>query len=218
MTNDTKENQESPLAETSGLSIPKTPTSDGGVHQPGYTSSPRAAAHSSELENLRQDIAAIRELIQKRLSHDKVKEEAFDRLYAELERLKRHSAVLDNKSFYIDLILLYDRMDAACEHAVGELGQVILSLREELKEILLRRDVHRISTGHDLFEPRFQRAVSTKKVVSQEKDGRVISVLREGFICGELVIRPQEVVLGRFSSAPTTDEHADGTTKSNKET
>jgi molecular chaperone GrpE (heat shock protein) len=187
-----------------------TPGSAESPNEPQGVSMPSASVKpSSDLEALRQDVAGIRELIEMRLSRDRAKEEAFDRLYEELDRIKRHAAVLDNKPLYIDLMLLYDRMGVACEqatHASEEPGEVVRSLREELKEILTRRDLHLISTVDDCFDRRLQRAVSTEVCISQEQDGKVLRVLREGFSCGELVIRPQEVVIARYRPSPAADQ------------
>jgi molecular chaperone GrpE (heat shock protein) len=218
MTNDPEEDQESSAAGTSNPCVPSAPPSvepPNGAKQ--VLSHPAGTPPSSELEALRQDVIAIRELVDKRLSRDEVKEEAFDRLYEELDRLKRHTAILDNQSLYIDLILLYDRMNAACENAAREPGHVAFSLREELREILLRRDLHLIPTGNDFFDPRTQRAISTEATVSSEEDGKVLRVIREGFSCGELVIRPQEVVVARFRPPTPKDQPGDLSTKDKEE-
>jgi len=220
MTNDPDHGQQERALRTPDLGVPKPPSS-GDSGDPlnaaeQVSSHPASTQPSGDLATLREDVAALRELVEKRLSRDKVKEEAFDRLYEELDRVKRHAALLDNKPLYIDLILLYDRMDAASDLATGESAQLVFSLREELKEILLRRDLHPISTGDDSFDPRLQRAVSTEVAVSPEEDGKVIRIIREGFSCGELVIRPQEVVVARFQPS-TPKEHPRGPSKKDKE-
>jgi hypothetical protein len=106
MTNDPEQDQDKRAAATSSdLGVPKTPPSVDPLNAAEEVSSrPASTQPSGDLAALREDVAALRELIAKRLSRDKVKEEAFDRLYEELDRLKRHAAVLDNKSLYIDLV------------------------------------------------------------------------------------------------------------------
>jgi molecular chaperone GrpE (heat shock protein) len=220
MTNDPDQRQHKRAAGTPEPGLPETPPSAGSGDPLNAAEQvsihPGSRQPSGDLATLREDIAALRELVEKRLSRDKVKEEAFDRLYEELDRVKRHAALLDNKSLYIDLILLYDRMNAACDLPTRETIEVVCSLRDGLKEILLRRDLHPISTGNERFDPRCQTAVSTETTVSPEEDGKVIRIIREGFACGDLIIRPQEVVVARFQP-PTHEDHPSGPSKKGKE-
>jgi len=145
-----------------------------------------------ELETMRGALAEIQGLIEQRLSRDTAKEEAFNYLYAELEGLKRRSALLDMKPLYIDLILLYDRMDGACRNAGDELEPLLYSLREELKEILLRRDIEPISVDGTAFNPRLQRAAGVESAHALEDDGKVLRILREGFVCEQLPTAPRQ--------------------------
>lgn len=145
----------------------------------------------------------IRDLIEKRLSYDNAKEQAFDRLYADLDATRRNAAFTSNRPLYIDLILLYDRIDVACKQAKEQTYDFATSLRDELTEILLRQNIHRIQDSGHIFNPRLQRAISTEEVVSPAEDCTVVRVVREGFACGEDILRPQEVVVGvPESSAP----------------
>lgn len=162
-----------------------------------------------ELDALRNTLAEIHELIERRLSRDTAKEEAFNYLYAELEGLKRRAALLDLKPLYIDLILLYDRMDSACRNTGGTPEPLISSLRDELKEVLFRRDIQLIGTGDGTFNPRLQRAVGVEPAVTQEGDGKVLRILRDGFACEQLIIRPQEVVIARFDPTRITPPRAE---------
>ena len=155
------------------------------------------------LAALSQEVARVRELIEKRLSAAEASKSAFDRLYEELDRQKKHSAVLDNRPLYIDLILLADRMESLLGQA-SEPTPPLISLRDELRQILYRRDIHLISTVDDTFDPRFQQAVRAEDVHAHGKAGCVLRTLREGYLCGDIVLRPQEVVVGRKARTPTT--------------
>ena len=155
------------------------------------------------LDALSHEIAGVRELIEKRLSDAEVSKRAFDRLYEELDRQKKHGAVLDNRPLYLDLILLADRLESFSGQA-SEATPALISLRDELREILFRRDIHLISRVDDTFDPRFQRAVLAEDVHAHGKADRVLRTLREGYICGDVVLRPQEVVVGRLATTPTT--------------
>lgn len=154
-------------------------------------------------ESLHRELADIRELIDQRLSRDKVNEEAFDRLYRELDCAKRNATVLEHKSLFIDLILLYDRMTAASEGGSAEASSwrdVVLSLRDELVEVLKRRDIEPIKVPSGIYDPRYQKVVRIEAAETAAEDGKVLEVLREGFCSGETVIRPQEIVLVRVKA------------------
>lgn len=150
------------------------------------------------VRDLAKDVARMRELISKRLSTDEVKNQAFERLYGELDRLKRHVSVLDNRPLYLDLFLLDDRLRANLRES-SEPQPLIESIGDELREILLRRGISQISLHEDTFDPRYQHAVLVENVDCAEQDRKVLRTVREGFTCGGVVLRPQEVVVGRFS-------------------
>ncbi len=143
----------------------------------------------------------FRGILETRLVRDKAKDEAFERLYEELDSLKRNKAFEEYRPLLMDLILLYDRFQSAREAATPATNEVLDSLQEELKEVLTRRDIEAIVRMDDAFDPAFQRAVCVESVESTELDGKVIRVLREGFTCRGLVFRPQEVVVGRYRSS-----------------
>ena len=169
---------------------------------PAETPEPRCPGDClAMIRSLARDIAAVRELIAARLSTDDVQRQAFQRLYDELDRTKRHATVLDNRPLYLDLILFYDRLQA-CSQDV-EPQPILRSLRDEFQHMMFRRDIHLISLDQDTFDPRYQRAVLTEDVTAAAMNGKVLRVLRDGFTCGEVVLRPQEVVVGRLS--PTAD-------------
>ena len=79
------------------------------------------------LSDLATDLSSLKRTVEDRLSYDKAKEEAFDRLYADLENLKKNAAFEQIRPLYMDLILLFDRIalqrrltcPCACPHAYG---------------------------------------------------------------------------------------------------
>ena len=150
---------------------------------------------------IQHELADIRACIDRRLADDRVKDKAYELLYAELDRLKRRATVLDDQSLYRDLILLHDRLASSqdCATSVETLSAFVESLRDELRDVLFRRDVHLISLGDDAFDPKYQQAVAVEDVASRQHDGKVLRTVRDGFVCGDVVLRPQEVVVGRMA-------------------
>ncbi|GEM_PF-681278 len=153
-------------------------------------------------DKILESLGDIRSILEERLVRDEAKDKAFERLYEELDSLKRNKAFEEYRPLLMDLVLFYDRFQSAREAATPAVNDVLDSLQEELKEILTRRDIDAIVRMDDSFDPAFQRAVCVENVEPPELDGKVIRVLREGFTCRGLVFRPQEVVVGRYRSSP----------------
>lgn len=149
-----------------------------------------------------KNITTILELIEGRLKYDKTKEDAFNRLYGELDELKKNKAFEDIRPLYIDLILLYDRINQSNNDNECKICELLDSIKEELIEILSRRNIELIPQNNEpFFDPTLQRIVNTIKVENVDLNGKVISVLRDGFTYKGCVLRPQEVVVGKYLSS-----------------
>ena len=140
-------------------------------------------------------------MIEGRLKYDKTKEDAFNRLYGELDELKKNKAFEDIRPLYIDLILLYDRINESNNDNDCKNCELLDSIKEELIEILSRRNIELIPQNNEpFFDPTLQRIVNTVPVEILELDGKVITILRCGFTFKGRVLRPQEVVVGKYRS------------------
>jgi molecular chaperone GrpE len=157
----------------------------------------RPAPDPEEWAKLQQEVTAIRLAIETDKSAHRQKDEAFNRLYEELDGYKRNQVFQELKPLYIDLILFFDRMQTAKQQVDPAGAEVLTSLQEELLEILQRRSIELTPCNGDAFDPKFQRAVQTRRVDSPDLDSKVVGVVREGFVCGEYVLRAQEVITGR---------------------
>lgn len=157
-----------------------------------------------ELHEIQQNISGIRNILAQKITYDKTKELAFERLYKELDEYKRKQSFEDNRPLFIDLILLYDRLDIFKEETENSNLAVLDSIQEEVNEILLRRHIIQVKLVDNVFNPSLQRAVSREPVDSIDLDGTVVRILRNGFILENKVIRPQEVVLGHYQE-PSKD-------------
>lgn len=146
-----------------------------------------------------QKVSSTLTLIEERLKYDQCKEQAFNQLYEELDALKKDKAFEDIRPLYIDLILLYDRIKLFRGDKNDSLFEILDSIQEELIEILLRRNIDRIEKEDESFDPSFQKIVNTQQVETSDLDGKVLHVLRDGFTYKNHVIRPQEVVVGKYT-------------------
>lgn len=69
-----------------------------------------------------------------------------------------------------------------------------LSLTEKsLHQVLARFDVKPINTDNATFDPNFHEAV-TQIPVPDKKSGEIIDVIRKGYVMGERLLRPAQVV------------------------
>ena len=152
-------------------------------------------------------LAQISASFQSRLSYDGAKEKAFDRLYAELDQLKSNTEFDHLRPLYLDLILLYDRIENIC--ASGEdvsredsgVSTLLQSLREELVEILYRREVEVIRPSPLTFDPATQRAIGIEPALSESENGRVARVVRKGFVYRNRIIRAEEVIVKKCTAS-----------------
>ncbi|MDY0152128.1 MAG: nucleotide exchange factor GrpE [Candidatus Cloacimonas sp.] len=144
------------------------------------------------------ELITIRELLEGQLLKYISRDKAFEKLYEELDYLKRNRAFEDNRSMFIDIALLIDRVSTASKESSEHCRCVLISIQEELLEILDRRDIEVMNEGSNVFDPRYQKAIRTEEVDDESLNNRIVRVLRPGYMFRDIVLRPQEVVLGRF--------------------
>lgn len=138
--------------------------------------------HDEEsLRELREEVAALRELFTRRLMEDRQKSEL-------IRNLSDAANFAFLEPFLYDLILLLDRLDRAEDEFSG-------SVRDELFEILQRRGLELIKVKRE-FDPKLCKAVR----VNESADAAALTVtgvVRRGYTFSGKVIRPAEVVVTR---------------------
>lgn len=158
----------------------------------------------SFLSNLQSNFSSLVHLFERRMTYDKTKEDAFERLYQEMEELKQEQTLNDLRPLYIDLILLIDRMEQIEfdleENGLHspEIGSVLDTLKHEMLEILYRRGVEQIEQTPEYFDPKYQKVVDCEPTLNPKEDNLVVGIRRDGYKCNELVIRPEEVVIRKY--------------------
>lgn len=158
----------------------------------------------SFLSNLQSNFSSLVHLFERRLSYDKTKEVAFDRLYQEMEELKQEQTLNDLRPLYIDLILLIDRMEQI-EFDLEENGMhtpeiesILNTLKHEVLEILYRRGVEQIEHTPQYFDPKYQKVVDCEPTLNPDEDNLVVGIRRDGYKFNDLVLRPEEVVIRKY--------------------
>lgn len=146
-------------------------------------------------------LTGLCQTVEGRLRYDKAKEDAFEKLYGELEDLKRNSVFEQLRPLFIDFILLFDRIEnvrselSRGDGSPGGVGDIIKTVSDELVEILYRREIEIIRPATDLFDPTIQQAIGTESTSDATDNNRIARVVRRGFRYRNRVLRPEEVIV-----------------------
>jgi len=154
---------------------------------------------------IHEKLDALISMFEEKIQYDKGKDKAFNKLYEELDMFKNDFVERRMKEVYTDLILLYDNVKSyivrddvqAPENEVAR--KCLEYVLEEVLEVLYRRSIEPISSESDTFDPRCQRALYVEDAGSPEEDGKVVRVVKDGFVKGHKVLRHQMVVVARSS-------------------
>lgn len=181
---------------------PEFPEAEGGeLPDPLARVSNQITTQLAQLQgSTERGLSELIKVVESRLSYDEAKEKAFDRLYAELDELKRDREFDHMRPLFTDLILLFDRIDHLRRQSERtESGLLILeSILEELMEILGRRGVT-VTPSTDYFDPALQQALGTDGTTNQEDNNRISRIVRRGFRYDGKVLRHEEVFVYRFT-------------------
>ena len=136
-----------------------------------------------------EEVAALKDLFLRRLMDDKVKMAAIAQLKERNDALQR---LLDEKaitSIVRDILLVCDRIDMQ-----GDVSDFVQSIKEELLEILARRDFYAIPDS-DTFDPSIHNAVGTEVETTENPEKSIIRTVRKGFMLRDQVFRPTDVIV-----------------------
>ena len=158
---------------------------------------------ANKLDELASYVSDLNQQFSDRLSRDAAKEKAFDHLYGELETVKQNSSFERFKPLYLDLILLFDRLDRVCRVentsvSGEELYNFLLTLKEELLEVLYRQGIELVSSDGNSFDATKQRAIATETTTVKAENNQLAEIVRRGFRYQNRLLRPEEVIVKKF--------------------
>jgi molecular chaperone GrpE (heat shock protein) len=153
---------------------------------------------------VQEKLEELLKLFRSRIERDDVQGRAFDQLYEEMRQYKEDFLYQAEKPFLLDLLLFYDSL-SWFQQALGRkdvslenISDSFQYLMDEFLELLYRRDVVPCE-GSDKFDVKTQKAVRVIPSENGEEDGQIQSVLKRGFVRGNRLLRPEEVVVYRNS-------------------
>jgi molecular chaperone GrpE len=198
-----------------GSQRPGAPLADGHAiepseHQPeNETDAPLGLSDPlPELRSIESELTGLRTTVEKRFAEDRTKDEAFSRLYEDLEIFRGQAAFQIARPVFLEIILLLDRLDGALESgdlAVDPRG-FLESVRVELGEILARRAISPVASADELFDPAQQRAIKTVATDDEAQHNSIAQVLRQGYEQNGQVVRSADVIVRRYAPPVVADE------------
>lgn len=137
-----------------------------------------------EIIQIREEVSYLKDLFVRRLSDDKQKNSA-------IQKLAEGASYAFIEPFLYDIILLLDRLEKSDD-------DFVMSVKEELYDIINRRGVEKISVEKE-FDPAFCKAI--RVVESLDTEALYVSeIVRNGYALNGKIIRPVEVVLTKPAS------------------
>lgn len=160
------------------------------------TGEPRTSAEA-ELSRLADEIASLHALLER---HDPAGHfsSSLRQLTDELAQARRQEL----RPLYLDMILLLDRVENGLSawRDAPAVEEFVATVRDEIAEILARRGVTPVTAPDAWFDPKLQRAVKAIPTQNPEEDRRVVEIVRRGYECDGYILRPEEVIVSRYSA------------------
>lgn len=185
----------------------------------GAAPAPKATATrsaSEELASLRDEIERLTEQITQVNERESALERVFDALHSELADYKNDFLYEHLKPVVRPLLFLFDSLEqfdsevtmaaatlgAAPSAAAGALAPDVVSenvsyFRDQLIEALRVCEVTIMESPTGAFNAKFHKAVDVMPVPS-DQDGTIVRVVRSGWFLNGQLLRPAEVVVGKY--------------------
>ncbi|MBM4055753.1 MAG: nucleotide exchange factor GrpE [Planctomycetes bacterium] len=159
------------------------------------------ASHKALLEEMKS-------LLEARLSYDATKEKTIEKLHEELKLYRDNFIFQSQKPVFIDLIMLYDNFmqllavldgkQDMTKEAFSILKQNLHTIKEELLEILYRRDVTPYREHPDFLDYKLHKTTGTVPTTTEAENNKVEKVVKPGFCWNDKVLRPEEVIIKKY--------------------
>jgi len=124
----------------------------------------------------------------------------------QLKQQAEESLVRVQRPIFLELVLFHDNLERAIEWArtSGELSaKDVVSrleiLQIELLEVLSRKDVRPFEEHPTSLDPKLHRTIKTLPAAESNENNTVDQIVRTGFFWGDKVLRPEEVVIKKYT-------------------
>lgn len=166
-------------------------------------------ARTQHVESNTQKIArALVEIVKEGESRKR----AYDVLYDEMRQYKENFLWQAQKPLFMDLITMFDsilRIEKKYEDRedMSDALSDFRYLKDELLEILYRYDIEPIEDHPERLDITFQKPIKRIDCSDPAEDRMVVQYVREGFTRDNMLLRPQEIVVKRYSESAAKGEN-----------
>jgi len=104
--------------------------------------------------------------------------------------------------FLIPFLEILDNFERSFQSCGEDNSSFVEGMKLVYKQLLVSLEklgVKKIDSLSQVFDPQLHEAVTTTPVEDPEQDSRVQTVLREGYVFGDRVLRPAQVIVGKAS-------------------
>ena len=179
------------------------------------TSAPISGEMAASLAEMRDEIERLTEQVTQVNERESSLERVFDTLHAELSDYKNDFLYEHLKPVIRPLLFLFDSIEQFDSEVSmtqdvapnptpvpGTLAAFVVRenveyFRDQLIEALQVCEVTLMDAPRGAFNPKFHKAVDVMPV-EREKDGTIVRVVRSGWFLNGQLLRPAEVVVGKF--------------------
>ena len=164
-------------------------------------------ALSTAMSGVEKHTMKVAEAYQRISRMHKRKEQAYDKLYEELRSYKDNFLAAAQRPVFKDVILVFDGVTRSHKAYAereedtipkAEVLETLEHLREEILELLYRRDIEKIEERPEVLDIELQKPLRRVDTDDPAEDRKIEQYLREGFRINGAILRPQEVVVKRY--------------------
>lgn len=163
------------------------------------------AVGESYTDILESELAELNALVAERDKQLKAADEEHEKSRARIESAAERKLEQRSRKILIEFVEVLDDLDRALaaaretDHNPAVIDGVELVRKSFLRTLGSFAVKHNPAMG-EVFDPHVHDAVSMMSVTDPEQDGKVVAVVREGYLIGEEPLRPAGVVVGKRSS------------------
>ena len=118
------------------------------------------------------------------------------------EEETRQLLLLGNKRILLEVISLADDLEVIMEQEIpGPFRGMLEMIKQKLDKILALENVRKINISvGDSYDPKFCEVVHTVEVDDTGLIGKIVAVVKSGYLMGDIILRTATVVVGKQKS------------------
>lgn len=167
------------------------------------------AALSASVEAIGSRLEAIGSALDRRITEAAVRNELFDKLYADMEKYRNDIYAKLLKPFVLEAISIledYRRVVGRIDDLTPEqLAKYLRNIPDDIETLLENNGVDLYTEKDDTFNRRTQQVVKTVPTDDPALDGKVASRLKPGYEWNGTLLRQEKVELYKLSPAKKTE-------------